>query len=194
MIYYNEYGRTFFKEHCRKNASPANQPASGSEDLFDLLVLHGRLAESDFDINSIFQSRAQLREHIAGLRESAVEPTYPQFQKLRHSLPLMSRTEKKSYWIIQNGRCLKIADLVYSVLTRAATQRCSLAELLEGFNPSLRERLLEHLRLLEKKGYVATMKIVPSATNMAGDATAAAASGSLADNLTAALASHTQAP
>jgi hypothetical protein len=192
MIYYNEYGRTFFKEHCGKGAvlPPA---ASGSEDLFGPLVLHGRLAESAFDINSIFQSRAQLREHIAKLRESAVEPTYPQFQKLHHSLPTLRREEKKSYWIVQNGKCLKIADLIYLVLTRAVMQRCSLADLLEGFNPPLRERLLEHLRLLEKKGYIATKKIVHSATSMAGDATAAAASGSLADNLTTASARHIQA-
>jgi anaerobic magnesium-protoporphyrin IX monomethyl ester cyclase len=193
MIYYNAYGKTFFKEHCRNDAIPRNQPASASEDLFGPLVLHGRLAESDFNINSIFQSRAQLREHIAKLRKSAVEPTYPQFQKLRHSLPTVNRTEKKSYWIIQNGKCLEIADLVYSVLTRAVTQRCSLAQLLEGFNPSLRERLLEHLRLLEKKGYITTKKIAPSDTNMADNAVTAAASEHLSDNLTTALSSHIQA-
>lgn len=193
IIYYSEYGKNFFKERCGKDAAPPNQFASGSEDLSGSLILHGRLAESAFDINGIFQSRAQFREHIAKLRKSAVEPTYPQFQKLRHSLPAVNRAEKKSYWIIQNGKCMKIADLVYSVLTRAVMQRCSLAELLEGFKPPLRERLLEHLRLLEKNGYITMKKIAPPATNMAGDATAAAASGSLADNLTPALASHIQA-
>jgi hypothetical protein len=187
MIYYNEYGRTFFKEHGANGATP-----NGEEDLSGSVIVKGRLAESDLDIASIFQGRAKLREYIARLRQQAVEPTYTQFQRWQQSMPSAGHAEKKSYWIIQNGKCMQIADLVYSLLAQSGPRQCSLAQALEGFNPSLRERLLEHLRLLQKKGYIAARKAVGSGISVTNGAISGGCERGT-DNLATVLAARTQA-
>jgi hypothetical protein len=152
MIYYGEYGASFFRDHFpRGQAHPPQE--SAEEDLCCMLVIKGELAETDLDIDGLFRKRAEMRKHIAGLRESAIEPTYPQFHKWQEEMPALERN-KKSYWIIQRGKCLRIAELVYWALSRAAARPCSMAELLQGFSPSLQKGLLEHLQMLKKKRYI----------------------------------------
>jgi anaerobic magnesium-protoporphyrin IX monomethyl ester cyclase len=184
MIYYDEYGASFFKDHCSNTLSAPVTPAGTEEDLSSTLVIHGQLAETDLDIDGLFRQRAQLRDHIAALRQSAIEPTYTHFKKWAQELPSVER-EKKSYWIIQRGRCLKIAHLVHTVLSRAAARACSIAELLEGFNPQLQERLLEHLRVLEKKRYITRKGRFPHG-NLTDRATGSELQERVAPNLVAA--------
>jgi anaerobic magnesium-protoporphyrin IX monomethyl ester cyclase len=156
MIYYSRYGRTFFRENCPPQAQETRtDPAiTNATDFPGPVIVQGQLAESDFDIINIFHLRAQLREHIAQLRQSAAEPTFSQFKKWQQNVPALARSEKRLYWIIRNGTCLQIAEPVHSMLAHAAATQCSLAELLDCFDPSARKQLVEHLQLLYDKGYI----------------------------------------
>jgi anaerobic magnesium-protoporphyrin IX monomethyl ester cyclase len=154
MIYYQKYGRSFFKEQ------PAAIPAPGrtsliTEETSDRIVnVEGRLAESDFEISKIFKGRDQLREHIRNLKDSAIEPTHKAYKEWQQGVTPVKRDEKKSFWIIQNAKRLRIAELVYLVLQRASERRATLRELLDAVNPVHRDALLETLTALHSKGYV----------------------------------------
>jgi anaerobic magnesium-protoporphyrin IX monomethyl ester cyclase len=154
MIYYQKFGRNFFKQQ------PAAIPATGrtsliTEETSDRIVnVEGRLAESDFEISKIFKSRDQLREHIRNLKDSAIEPTHKAYKEWQQGVAPVKRDEKKSFWVIQNAKRLRIAELVYLVLQRASERRATLRELLYAVNPVHREALLEILTSLHSKGYV----------------------------------------
>lgn len=154
MIYYNEYGTSFFKDHCPSGQAVLSPAEGGEEDLFGTIAVLGGLAETDLDIEGFFRARTQMRRHIAELRQSAIEPTHPHFLKWQEQMPALGR-QKKSHWIIQRGRCLKIAGPVYSLLSRAVAGSYSVAELLQEFSPQVQEQLLEYLRRLEKQRYIA---------------------------------------
>ncbi len=154
MIYYQKFGRSFFKQQ------PAAIPATGrtsliTEETSDRIVnVEGRLAESDFEISKIFKGRDQLREHIRNLKDSAIEPTHKAYKEWQQGVAPVKRDEKKSFWIIQNAKRLRIAELVYLVLQCASERRATLRELLDAVNPVHRESLLENLTSLHSKGYV----------------------------------------
>jgi hypothetical protein len=159
MIYYDEHGRTAFKDHARRTSPTPSSPADGdSGDGFDILeapiAVNGRLAESDFAIDGIFVARGRLRGNVLHLQESAIEPTYQQFQTWQRGQTPMDRDETVSYWIVQDGRCLRIADSVYRLLLAASGTSRPVGALLEDFAPASRQRLSEHLRSLERLGCI----------------------------------------
>ena len=154
MIYYQKFGRSFFKQHAVAQPAPSRKSFTSQEVLDCAVIVEGRLATSDFEIGKIFKGRDQLREHIKNLKDAAVEPTYKAYQEWQQGVAAVEREEKKSFWIIQNAKRLKIAELVYLVLMHATEQRVTLRELLDAVNPVHREPLREALMSLHNKGYV----------------------------------------
>ena len=84
-----------------------------------------------------------------------MEPTYPRFQEWQQSVPPAVCSDKKMYWITPKW---KVYAGGRTGLLGASTCRrhpMPTGRDLGEFNPAMQERLLEHLRLLKKKGYIA---------------------------------------
>jgi anaerobic magnesium-protoporphyrin IX monomethyl ester cyclase len=164
MIYYGKYGRNFFKQ---KSGELKQMPAPrGSDPIEDCrLTINGKLAMTDFDIVKIYMTRAELKCHIEDLRKSAVEPTYQDFQKWQAEVPGVS-SERRSYWIVRHDKRMRIPELVYDALTRAAKSGTIVRELVALVEPQFREMLLERLRSLQRKNYIALNLASASRANM----------------------------
>ncbi|MBZ5532819.1 MAG: radical SAM protein [Acidobacteriia bacterium] len=154
MIYYQKFGRQFFKEHPVAMPARSRKPQTSDEVLDCAVTVEGRLATSAFEISKIFKARDQLREHVKNMKDSAIEATYKAYLEWQQGVAAIERDEKKSFWIIQNAKRFKIAELVYLVLVHATDRRVTLRELLDAVNPVHKEPLRETLMSLHGKGYV----------------------------------------
>ncbi|HEV2963992.1 MAG TPA: radical SAM protein [Candidatus Angelobacter sp.] len=154
MIYYETYGRNFFKDHSLKKPAQNSSQRDKDEILASPVLLRGRLAQADFDISKIVEGRGQLLDYLKKLNQAAIESTWQDFAKWQQSIPEVIRQEKRSCWIIQDNKCLRIPELVYAVLQQAADAALPVQALLSEFSSSVQERLMEHLVWLYHKGYI----------------------------------------
>lgn len=167
MIYYDAYGRLFFRENSLDGTDfGAGEPeaaeaarAEGGEAgerealLNCILTVPGRINESPFDISQIFQHREPFREHISTLLQVPVEPTYSNFCQWRSKVgPVERQGEETSYWITTGGKCVKLDKLVYRLINVAAATEYPLRDILSKFKPDLQAKLLDYLRGLEESG------------------------------------------
>jgi anaerobic magnesium-protoporphyrin IX monomethyl ester cyclase len=152
MIYYERYGKDFFKQQSGADGNGSTMPAG--EPLEEcVLQVNGRLAATDLDIIKIFNTRAQLRSHVQGLRNSAVEPTYRDFLEWQSGIPEIG-PEKKSHWIVFPEKRIRVPEFVYAALMRAATEKTTVRDVIVDLAPPLREPLLGRLRSLQQKKYI----------------------------------------
>src|SRR5207253_9355001 len=95
MVYYDTYGRTFFRENSLDDPTfkedleqnGQNGEAEEEENLLACnLVAPGRISESPFDISEIFKNREPFKDHIAKMLQVPVEPTYTNFQRWRSNV------------------------------------------------------------------------------------------------------------
>ena len=154
LIYYETYGRNFFKEK-EHYGPPALDDDPGAEDVQDKCIeIRGKLAESSYDIGRIFSSRKRLGEHVTQFQESAVETTYRGFQQWQQSIPAVERAAKPCHWIVQGGKCMPVPEPVFRILTQASMTSAPIRKLIGGFNPTVQERFLQHFVHLQRKGYI----------------------------------------
>jgi len=157
LIYYNAYGRNFFKEHGLNQPTSRGQSESQEAVRESCITVRGKLAECNFDVARIVEGREQHRGNIRNIQQKAIEPIYGGFLKWEQTMPPVERQEKTTYWILRAGKCLKIDRRVYSLLQQAISTNCNVGELLASFNPGIREALLQYLLKLEGKGYVSLL-------------------------------------
>jgi anaerobic magnesium-protoporphyrin IX monomethyl ester cyclase len=164
LIYYDTYGRNFFKEHTLQPPAPRLQAASTEVARDSCITVHGTLAECNFDVARIVGGRTEHGNHIRKIQQGAIEPTYGDFMKWQQTIPRTDRSERPSYWILQDGKCLKIDRRVYSLLQQATVTNQGIGELLASCNVDIREALLRYLLKLESKGYVSLLGADDSST------------------------------
>lgn len=154
MIYYDTYGRTFFKDHLLDK--PPSDEEEDKIELLDCTVdVPGKLNESPFDISQIFANRKKYTEHIKELLQTPIEPTYSNFSEWQSSLRSVTNgSDKKAYWVTGGDRCVKLDKLVYRILLVAGEKQLTLNNILDGLKADLKERLLEYFKGLEASGLV----------------------------------------
>jgi hypothetical protein len=157
LIYYNAYGRNFFKEHGLNQPTSLGQSESPEAVRESCIRVRGKLAECNFDVARIVEGREQHRRNIRKTQQEAIEPIHGGFLKWQQTMPPVERQDTTTYWVLQAGKCLKIDRRVYSLLQQAISTNCNVGELLASFNPEIREALLQYLLKLEGKGYVSLL-------------------------------------
>jgi anaerobic magnesium-protoporphyrin IX monomethyl ester cyclase len=153
MIYYNAYGRNFFKEHPLDNYA-VSKPVLDEEIMRSRLVLPGRLNQSSFDITQVLKNRVAFSEHISHMLLVAVEPTYEGFRRWQANVEPITKGTDPGYWIIAASKSAKLDRLIYQVLSLAIKQDLTLDEILSAFKPEMRERLLNYFKELESNRLV----------------------------------------
>jgi anaerobic magnesium-protoporphyrin IX monomethyl ester cyclase len=161
MIYYDRYGNKFFRENPLDDQLVDGQvPNHGElqevEDDKSLLACNvfapGRINESPFNINDIFNNRNSFKNHVANLLQVPVEPCYSNFERWRSNVQPVEQAAEAHYWLTTSNRCVKIEKLVYRIIRLSAEKRLPLNSIFASLKPELQERLLAYFKELETSG------------------------------------------
>lgn len=153
MIYYDAWGRNFFKEHPLDNYA-VSRPVLDEEIMRSTLVLPGRLNQSAYDVVQILNNREAFADHVRKMLLVPVEPTYRGFQSWQENVAPAARAAEQGYWVIAASKSAKLEKLIYQVLSLAVKQELSMSEILGAFKPEMRERLFNYFKDLESNRLV----------------------------------------
>ena len=157
MVYYDTYGRKFFRENALEPTIAEEQDGEAEQEenlLACNLLAPGRISESPFDITEIFKNREPFKDHIAKMLQVPVEPTYTNFQRWRSNVQPMARASQSDQWITTSNKCVRLEKLVYRIIKLSAEKQVPLSGLFVAFKPDLQERLLAYFKELEASGLV----------------------------------------
>ncbi len=156
MIYYDTYGRSYFRDHPLDDPSGVEEEESAPPELPNCTVyIPGKLSESVFDIGQIFVNRETYKQYIRELLQAPSEPTFAKFCDWQAGLPEVVNTqEQPEYWVTTGDRCIKLDKLVFRILRLVSENQITLDEVLANFNADLRSRLLEYFANLETSDLV----------------------------------------
>ena len=153
MIYYDAYGKTFFKDHPLDDYDPPNYDMTDDELLDCTLLIPGKLNESPFDIGKILKNREAFVRHIKDLLKVPEEPTYDTFQAWQHEVtPVENNGDKPQYWLTSGNKCARLEKLVYRIVTVATQQSITVRDILNALNDEMKVKMLEYFKGLKKNG------------------------------------------
>jgi len=112
----------------------------------------GRMNESHFNVNEIFNNRDSFKDHVAHLLQVPVEPCHTNFQRWQSNVAPVEGSNELHYWLTTSNRCIKIEKLVYRIIKLSAEKQLPLSSVLAAFKPELQERLLNYFKELETTG------------------------------------------
>lgn len=152
MIYYDAYGREFFKEHNLLTAAAPPARLTDAE-LSDCTIrVPGHVGESAVDLSAIVARRAEFAEHVKKMMLVPVEPTSERFTAWQATAGPLPRQETPDYWISHDGLDARVGRGVYQVIMAATGRDLKIGEVLAALNPALRAPLLEKLKTLGRAG------------------------------------------
>jgi anaerobic magnesium-protoporphyrin IX monomethyl ester cyclase len=154
MIYYDTYGRSFFKLNPL-NLGPGS--VNGRIDLYApgiWLELEGELLESRFDIRGIMGSRKKHRAYTKNTLQQSTLPTHWDLVEWQQSLPTMERKQEPSYWIATERISQKLDRKMFALLERLASEPLTAGELLRDMAGDERLRATVYLDRLLNLGLV----------------------------------------
>ncbi|HLG13552.1 MAG TPA: radical SAM protein [Blastocatellia bacterium] len=162
MVYYDQCGRTFFKDNPIDDMYPANEQSVDVEELETdedflrcTLAVPGKLNESHFDISRVLKNRLDYLEHIKELVKLPAEPNYANFCEWEREIePVMSNGDVTTYWITAGNKCAKVEKLVYRIVSLAVEHNLSLDEVLSSIPAEMKSKLIEYFKQLQAKGLI----------------------------------------
>jgi len=165
MIYYNAYGRSFFREHT---LVPADQSSLVSEEQLRscTLVLPGVIRDSPFDIGQILAERRSMAAYLIQLSKIPREATQAAFQQWAESRPALPASPDRSFWNMSGTQCVRLNPFVYRLLA-AQTQPITLGELVKPLDEALAARLVLYFQKLAGHGLVGLSLAAGSARDLA---------------------------
>lgn len=157
MVYYDVYGRRFFRDRAaERERVPADQLTSC------LLSLPGVLRDSPYDLGKIIAQRTAMLAHLAELGRIPREPTQKAFRAWVESCPVLAADAAdaaqgsatgRRHWLFSGNKCARVKPLVYELLS-GQVRPVALADLLAGLDEALRTRLVDYFRRLAGHGLV----------------------------------------
>lgn len=154
MIYYNAFGKDFFKQHSTKEV-PLVQEITKALLLQCSVIVNGEIVSSSVDLAAILNNRKRFLEYLGEQLARPAEPTYSEFRQWAENIePIVPTPEKESFWIIGMARCVKVDKLVFNVLHQAAQSQTIISDSLACVPKAIHEKLLDYLRALEAKGII----------------------------------------
>lgn len=148
MIYYDIYGRHFFRDQAgEREPVPEDQLPSC------LLSMPGVLRDSPFDLEKIIAERRSMASHLRELKKIHREPTQRTFRDWADSRPALAVDARRRYWIMYRDKCARVDPFVYKLLS-SHPQPTVLGELVAGLDGALRTRLIAYFQRLAGHGLV----------------------------------------
>ncbi len=154
MIYYNRYGRRFFRDNPLEALQDPNEVEADLDVLSCAVEVPGKLNSSPFDISHFFENRHAYKEYVKKRLQIPAEPTYANFQQWQKQLGPQKRQGEVSFWVTNGDKCLKLDKLVYRILALSSQEQLPLKEVMEPLPSELSGRLVEHFKQLEESGFL----------------------------------------
>jgi hypothetical protein len=158
MIYYDAYGRDFFKHHNLTSHENGRQEKSDEDLMGSTIYLPGKIVESLFDISTIVANRDKFGHRVKELMLLSLEPTHTKLRKWQSRMGLINRGENPTYWIISGNQCARLAKGLYQIILMAVQEGLIIRDILESVSPTLASQLLNNLRALEKRDFLIFIK------------------------------------
>jgi len=153
MIYYETYGRNFFKGH--QADAKQELDASASVDLDSLqILLNGRLVEASCDLNAMVAQRHKFLAYLKARLDTPAEPTYSSFFDWQASMERIPRSEQIQYWMVAGKNLLKLDKLSYRILMAASKRTLTVSQVIEALPDALRPKFRAYLTELENKSMI----------------------------------------
>ena len=169
MIYYEKYGRNFFK----KNPPRAEIPV---QELTDELVkdcelaIEGQLVQADLNLETILANRVRFASYLEQRLAMPAEPTHRAFREWASGQSVVHAENEPSYWLVAGKSCVKLDKLVFRILSVATTSKITIGQILASVPAAIQERLFRYFKDLEVKNLI-TLKsngaVIRSAASMA---------------------------
>jgi hypothetical protein len=158
MVYYDAYGREFFKNHPvdemnladRHSVNPA-EIESREELLRCTLSVPGQLRQSAFDLGRVLSNRLRYLEHVRELIKIPVEPHYTNFREWVSEIEPVAAGEQ-SMWLTCGNKCAKVDTLMSKIISLAVDNKFALGDILGSFPPETGDKILEYFKQLQAKG------------------------------------------
>jgi anaerobic magnesium-protoporphyrin IX monomethyl ester cyclase len=148
MIYYDFYGRRFFREQAgAKSSVPDGWLRSCS------LLVPGVVKDSPFDLAKIVGERWHLASYLVELSKVPCEPTQKAYREWAEKRPELPAKPRRDYWNMSGAKCVRIDPFVRELLLDQ-TQPVTLGELVRPLDESLAERLMLYFKRLAGHGLV----------------------------------------
>jgi hypothetical protein len=154
MIYYERYGRRFFKDEgiCAMVDIDV-QRVDDDVVVEGPLELHASLVESPFNLQNIVRNRLTFSEYVAERLQVPAEPTYASFQNWATNAAF-EPARPLTYWLISGQKFLQIDKLTYRLLDIGSRQRVPVKELLAVLAEPAAHKMLNYLLELEQTGLI----------------------------------------
>jgi anaerobic magnesium-protoporphyrin IX monomethyl ester cyclase len=153
MIYYEHYGRKFFKNHPLDQLEETR--LEGLNDPGSLqVVVNGTLIETHYNLNTVVENRQKFLEYLRQRVEIPAEPTYLSFSDWAAGIENLPRAAEPDYWLISGKQCLKIEKLTYRIFSATTKSNFTVDQILEIIPASLRAKFQTYLMELEAKGMI----------------------------------------
>ena len=154
MIYYDRYGRKFFRLNPAKPEMHV-QEVTPEFALGCAIQLNGQIVESHFDLSAILANRKRFSESIEERLKVPAEPTRESFTSWAGTVEPVSAHETASYWLVTAGHCVKLDKLVFRILSLCAKTEITIGKILSTIPEAVRDRLFTYLMELERKNLIA---------------------------------------
>jgi radical SAM superfamily enzyme YgiQ (UPF0313 family) len=150
MIYYDHYGRRFFRDQIRARAGG---PIPIPDELLRscTLSLSGVVKDSPFDLGKILAERHQLADHLTQLSRVHCEPTRRAYRQWAEGRPRLAAEPRRAHWNMAGTKCVRLDPLVRRLLA-SHPEPIALGELVALFDESLAARLLLYFKRLAGHG------------------------------------------
>jgi anaerobic magnesium-protoporphyrin IX monomethyl ester cyclase len=156
MIFYDAYGRKFFRENSGTKKDVGRQ--NSNLDVLECTIrISGSLFESPFSLSEMQRNHKLHIEHNRQVFQSVAAPTYPGLCEWEQTLaPVMNTPYKRAYGISNGLHWLEIHPLIYRILSECSGKTAiTLGKALKGMDNAMRDRVVGHIDKLKRSGLIA---------------------------------------
>ena len=153
MIYYEKYGRTFFKTNPPRRETSVQEVTDELAQRCEIEV-DGQLVQSDLDLAAVLANRERFTSYIDQRLAIPAEPTHPAFQEWASGESAMQAASDPGYWLVAGRNCVKLDKLVFRILTLASTSKITIGQIVSSVPAAIQERLFRYLKDLEIKNLI----------------------------------------
>lgn len=155
MIYYERYGRRFFREEGMRALAGSDQPSV--DDVTAIggpLQFRAALIESPFNLQNIIKNRFDFCDYVNGRLQVPAEPTYATFQRWARDIE-PEQARPSTFWLTTGKKVVQIDKLAYRLLRIGASKPVAVKELLDVLPEKAAARMFQYLLDLEENGLIA---------------------------------------
>ena len=146
MIYYEAYGRHFFKEHTLDNVVLSTEEIENWQ-----VERAGEPVRSGYDLRRIVLNRRRYGQRMERLKELSIEPTYQELSRQAESSANRPSFGSETCWLIGEETCVRVDETAFLILQGLA-DAAPVHDLVDRLDPLDRDAFVNTLHRLGAAG------------------------------------------